>query len=286
MAKKRLIVTSDDFGLAPPVNEAIEQGHRNGILSAASLMVTGNAAADAVTRAKRMPKLGVGLHLVLVDGSPVLPPSEIPELVGPDGRFPNDPFRAGLKIFRNTEARRQMEREVRAQLDAFGKTGLTLDHVNAHHHFHTHPSIAACLIHLAPEYGIKAIRVPYERPLQSWRATGDLLAARLAAFLTQAHWSRRLARLLDRAGIAHNDCVLGLSDTGAMRKERVKAYLDHLPGGVSELYVHPATSHWAGPDAWPAHYACTGEFESLIDPGVIASLQGQGIRSEPFAALS
>ena len=137
---KRLIVTADDFGLAPAVNEAVEQGHRRGILSAASLMVAAPAAADAVARAKRLPKLGVGLHLVLVDGRPVLPPAEIPDLVGPDGRFLADPFRAGVKIFRNPAARRQMEREMRAQLEAFHATGLALDHVNAHHHFHTHPT--------------------------------------------------------------------------------------------------------------------------------------------------
>jgi len=283
---KRLIVTADDFGLDPAVNEAVEQGHRRGILSAASLMVAAPAVADAVARAKRLPRLGVGLHLVLVDGRPVLAPGEIPDLVGPDGRFPADPFLAGIRIFRNPAARRQMEREMRAQLEAFHATGLSLDHVNAHHHFHTHPTVADTLIRLAPEYGIKAVRVPYERPVQAWRATGDLLAARLFAWLTQAHWTRRLKRGLDRAGISHNDCVLGLSDTGAMRKERVKNYIEHLPDCVSELYVHPATVHFGGAEAWPSHYACAGEFEALTDAGVAAALQAQGLRSVPFAGLT
>ena len=283
---KRLIVTADDFGLALAVNEAVEQGHRRGILSAASLMVAAPAAADAVARAKRLPRLGVGLHLVLVDGRPVLPPGEIPDLVGPDGRFLNDPFRAGIRIFCNRLARWQMEREIRAQLDAFHATGLALDHVNAHHHFHTHPTVADCLIRLAPEYGIKAVRVPYERPVQAWRATGDRLAARLGAWLTQAHWTRRLKRRLDRAGISHNDCVLGLSDTGVMRKERVKSYLEHLPDCVSELYVHAATAHWAGAEAWPSHYECASEFEALTDAGVLAALKAQGLKSMPFADLT
>ena len=282
---KRLIVTADDFGLAPAVNEAVEQGHRRGILSAASLMVAGPAAADAVTRAKRLPKLGVGLHLVLVDGRPVLPPAEIPDLVGPDGRFIADPFHAGVKIFRSQNARRQMEREMRAQLEAFRATGLRLDHVNAHHHFHTHPTVADCLVRLAPEYGIRAVRVPYERPVQAWRATGDLLASRLFAWLAQAHWTGRLRRLLDRAGISHNDCVLGLSDSGAMRKERVKNYIEHLPDCVAELYLHPATAHWAGDDSWPSHYQCVGEFEALTDAGVAAALKAQGLRSMNFAGL-
>src|SRR5271170_3251034 len=92
---KKLIVTADDFGLALSVNEAVEEGHCRGILTAASLMVTGEAAADAVARARRLPRLGVGLHLVLVDGTPVLPPEQIPELVGPDGKFSTDIFSAG-----------------------------------------------------------------------------------------------------------------------------------------------------------------------------------------------
>ena len=283
---KRLIVTADDFGLAPAVNEAVEEGHRRGILSAASLMVAASASSDAVARAKRLPKLGVGLHLVLVDGRPVLPPAEIPDLVGPDGRFPVDPFRAGVRIFLSRDARRQMEREMRAQLEAFHATGLALDHVNAHHHFHAHPTVADTLIRLAPEYGIKAVRVPYERPVQAWRATGDRLASRLFAWLTQAHWTGRLKRRLDRAGISHNDCVLGLSDSGAMGKERVKNYIEHLPDGVSELYVHPATAHWAGEDAWPGHYQCAGEFEALTDPGVAQALKALGLRSMPFAGLA
>ena len=64
-SSKALIVTSDDFGAAPEVNEAVERAHREGILTCASLMVAAPAAADAVMRAKTMPKLGVGLHLVL-----------------------------------------------------------------------------------------------------------------------------------------------------------------------------------------------------------------------------
>jgi len=282
---KRLIVTADDFGVALAVNEAVEQGHRRGILSAASLMVTAPAAADAVTRARRLPRLGVGLHLVLVDGRPALPPETIPDLVDPDGLFPGDVFRAGVKIFCSPAARRQLENEIRAQLEAFRRTGLALDHVNAHHHFHTHPTVADTLIRLAPEYGIKSLRVPYERPLEAWRATGDRLVPRLAAWVTQAYWSRRLKRRLAAAGIASNDCVLGLSDSGAMRTERVKGYVTRLPEGTSELYVHAATSHWPGSDAWPSHYACAGEFAALTDSGVAAALAAQGVVPTSFSGI-
>lgn len=63
-----LIVTADDFGLHGDVNAAVEQAHCDGILNAASLMVSAPAAADAVARAHRLPGRRVGLHLVLADG--------------------------------------------------------------------------------------------------------------------------------------------------------------------------------------------------------------------------
>jgi chitin disaccharide deacetylase len=168
---KRLVVTADDFGLATPVNEAVEVAHRRGILTAASLMVTASAAADAVERARTLPRLGVGLHLVLVDGRPALPPEQVSALVGADGRFLPDVWRAGIKIFCRAQARRQAAAEIRAQLEAFGRTGLVLDHVNAHHHFHLHPTVQAILLRLAPEFGIRAVRVPREPPVLAWRAT-------------------------------------------------------------------------------------------------------------------
>ena len=70
---RKLIVTADDFGAAREVNEAVELAHTRGILTAASLMMSGAAVGDAVARARRLPALRVGLHLVLVDGAPVLP---------------------------------------------------------------------------------------------------------------------------------------------------------------------------------------------------------------------
>src|SRR5713226_6684340 len=99
MPPKRLIVCADDFGRDVRVNEAVEAAHRGGILACASLMVGAPAAADAVARARRLPGLRVGLHLVLVDGVASLPPADIPALAGPDGRFDDNQVRAGLRYF-------------------------------------------------------------------------------------------------------------------------------------------------------------------------------------------
>src|SRR3954454_1230518 len=99
MTDRRLIVCADDFGRDVAVNEAVERACRDGILTCASLMVGAPAASDAVVRARRLPQLRVGLHLVVIDGEPVLPRSEPGSLARHDGRFDGNQLRAALKYF-------------------------------------------------------------------------------------------------------------------------------------------------------------------------------------------
>src|SRR5882757_2815693 len=128
MATRRhgLIITADDFGLHPAVNEAVERAHRDGVLTATSLMVGAAAAADAIARARRLPQLRVGLHLVLADGVATLPRAQIPDLVDAQGRFGNAMTRDGARFFFLPQVRRQLAAEIRAQFAAFAATGLAL----------------------------------------------------------------------------------------------------------------------------------------------------------------
>ena len=142
-APRRVILTADDLGLAPAVNAAIERAHRDGVLTAASLMVGERAAAEAVAIARRNPRLAVGLHLTLTDGTPVLPPERIPALVQADGRFRDDMAGLGLALAPRPRRAAQLRAEIAAQFAAFRATGLACDHLNAHKHFHLHPVIAA-----------------------------------------------------------------------------------------------------------------------------------------------
>ena len=242
-----LIVTADDFGASSAVNEAVEAAHRGGILTAASLMVAGDAAADAVARARAMPMLGVGLHLVLVEGRPALPSDRVPALVGPDGLFRRDMVRLAIRIFADPAARRQMAAEVEAQFAAFAGTGLRLDHVNAHKHFHLHPTIAGCVLRIGRRHGVTAIRAPLERGNRG----------------VEAWWARRLRARMRREGLFVPDQVIGLAWTGAFTPDRMRAALADLPAGVTEIYTHPATI-----DAWPgsaAGYRYRDEFAALTD---------------------
>src|ERR1700760_1008378 len=131
-APKTVTFSADDFGLTESVNAGIEQAHRDGVRHAASLMVGGAAAADAVRIARANPRLRVGLHLVVIEGPAVLPPAAIPDLVDADGQFPANQLALGVNYFFRSRIRRQLWAEIRAQYAAFAETGLALDHANAH----------------------------------------------------------------------------------------------------------------------------------------------------------
>lgn len=261
---KQLIVTADDFGAAREVNEAVEQAHRNGILTAASLMVGAPAAFDAVARARTMPDLRVGLHLVLVEGRPVLPPEAIPDLVTRSGMFRTDMAWLGAEIFLRPAVRKQLEGEINAQFDAFQAMGLPLDHVNAHKHYHLHPSIAGLILKVGRRFGLKAARVPYEP--QSVLARIEPGAKGAGPFL--GLWTGLLRRRFQAEHIRTTDRVFGLAWSGALTRDRLLGLLRHLPEGSSEIYCHPATAPYPG--SAPG-YRYAEELAALTDPEVIAA---------------
>jgi len=273
---KQLIVTADDFGAALQVNDAVERAHKEGILTAASLMVSGAAATDAIRCAKAMPRLGVGLHLVLVEGRPTLPPAAVPDLVDADGFFRTDMVRAGAAIFFLPKVRRQLAGEIEAQFEAFAATGLALDHVDAHKHFHLHPTIAALVVRIGRRFGMKDMRVPYE-PADVLR---QIESGTRGSFVVEL-WARRLRRRLKAAGIFSPDRVFGLAWSGAMTTKRLAGLIAHLPEGTSEIYLHPAT----GPDfaAATPGYLYEQELAALTSKQVIDLANKNQISLGPFA---
>lgn len=259
-----LIITADDFGLHPSVNAAVERAHVEGVLSAASLMVAAPAAADAVTRARRLPGLRVGLHLVLADGPAMLPRERIPDLVDAQGRFGSAMARDGARFFFLPRVRRQLEAEIRAQFEAFAATGLLLDHVNAHKHFHLHPTVLSLLLHIGRDYGLRAVRLPAERgmppPLRPWLAL--------------------MRRKLRAAGVLHNDSVIGIAHSGGMDEQRLLDALAALPPGLTELYLHPAEQDALTPAM--ASYRHRDELAALLSPRVRARLGALGLQPRGF----
>ncbi|HZT02359.1 MAG TPA: hopanoid biosynthesis-associated protein HpnK [Steroidobacteraceae bacterium] len=281
---KFLIVTADDFGLHEAVNRAVEHAARDGALTAASLMVGAPAAADAVRRARGLAGLSVGLHLVLADGWSVLPPHRIPALVDAQGRFGNNMVRDGVRFFALPAVRRQLEAEIRAQFQAFAETGLPLDHVNAHKHFHLHPTLLEMLLRIGSDFGIPAVRLPREPQWIARRAGGAIAGPAVAGLL--APWLAIMRRRLRAAGIAHNDYICGLSDSGSMHEARLLEILGRLPEGVTEIYLHPAVESGAAIAASMSAYRHADELAALVSPRVRAAIAACGAATGGFRRLA
>jgi chitin disaccharide deacetylase len=156
-----------------------------------------------------------------------------------------------------------MRAEIRAQFEEFRATGLKLDHVTAHKHFHLHPSILSAVVELAKEFGAPAVRAPLEPEGVLARIDGARrrLTASALALLAGVQRAR-----LKRAGIAAPDQVFGLAWGGAMIHSRLQGLIAHLPDGITEIYTHPATaSVFAG--AAPG-YRYQDELAALASPNL------------------
>jgi hopanoid biosynthesis associated protein HpnK len=244
-------------------------------------MVAGPAAADAVARARRLPQLRVGLHLVLVDGRPLLPAGESGGLVGGDGEFDRNLLRAGLRFFFVPQIRRRLTREIRAQFEAFRATGLGLDHVDAHKHMQLHPTVARLAIEIGRDFGMSAMRVPAE-PVAILRAACPDEPLRPPLYRP---WVEHLRRRLRRAGLAAADQVFGIAWSGGMTEERVLRLLPHLPEGVSEIYFHPATPGRGRLATATPGYRHADELAALVSPNVARRIAELGIALKGYRDL-
>jgi hopanoid biosynthesis associated protein HpnK len=225
-----------------------------------------------VRRARRLPGLRVGLHLVLVEGAAALPPTEIPLLADAAGQFPPDQARLGVRYFFAPGARRQLRAEIAAQFRRFAATGLRLDHANAHKHMHLHPTVGRLLLEEGRAHGLAAVRVP-EEPAATLARLGERPGAGARAL---AFWTRVLRAQCRRAGVRTNRWCFGLAWTGHMRPSRVARLAGALPPGLSEIYFHPATRRDAAFARLMPGYEPEAELAALLDPGVRQAFAAAG----------
>jgi hopanoid biosynthesis associated protein HpnK len=253
--------SADDFGLTISVNESVELAHKHGILSQTSLMVAAPAAADAVNRAKHLPGLNVGLHLVLVDGDSLLGHEKLPTITEPNGRFSRQQTALGFKYFFSPAAQLELAAEIRAQFEAYRSTGLPLHHADAHKHMHLHPTVARLMIAIGHDYGLTRIRVPAEPP--------SILKACGARTTFSDHaiyaWTKSLRAQARRAGLTTTNHVFGIKWSGHMTTARVQTLLQNLPPGSTEIYFHPARFRDETLRALMPDYEHEAEYQTLLD---------------------
>ena len=287
---KELILNADDFGLTKGVNEGIIRAHREGILTSATLMATGPAFDDAIARARANPALGIGCHLVLTGGFAVAPREEIPSLVDANGRLPKS---LGIFVTRVSSGRirtKDIERELRAQIEKIRRAGIEPTHLDTHKHTHAHPRVMNVLGRLARELGITRIRKPVENLRDSWksmRSEGVVSPMQLAASAAVRAVSSRFTAISRKYGLRSPDCFLGLAVTGRMGTEVLCHLIDTVPDGRTEIMLHPGICD--------AELKATGsrlqqqrqmELESLLAPEAKRSVERLHVRLISYRELN
>lgn len=265
---KRLIVNADDFGLSSGVNRAVEQAWQHGILTQASLMPGGSAFDEAIAIAHRNPGLQVGLHLTLVQGKPVLPPAEVPDLVGPDGCFPDNPVLVGMRLYFDRGVRQQLRNELEAQILKIKQAGIALSHIDGHLNIQMHPTVFELLTELMPQHGITSFRITREHLRHNLRFDRSRLVGKTVERLIFGVLSDHAEPHLHRLGITHAVEVKGLLNSGRMTEAYLLATLAQLGNGTTEIYFHPGCMPDTEISNRMPDYQHAGELAALLSPAV------------------
>lgn len=237
---RTLVVNGDDFGLTPGVNAGILDAHASGVLSSASLFANAPATEAAIDLVRRTPTLGVGVHLSLVDGTPVLGPA-VPTLA-PGGRFRPTWASFIMDAVRGRIGHGEIERELTAQVERLVRSGLSLTHLDSHKHVHAYPPVFATVARLARRFGVAAVRIPLETPpltlLRRYVRTPGALRQAIEN-LALVPWAGRDRAWLERHEFAPAPRFHGRVLTGLFTPATFQALVASVPDGVNELMVHP-----------------------------------------------
>ena len=235
----KLIVNADDFGLTSGVNRAILELHRAGVLSSTSLMALASATAGAIEIARATPTLGVGCHVVLVDGEPVLPAEQIPTLVDPrTGHFPSSLTVFLARLFSGRIRSSEIEAEISAQISLLKQRGLRLTHVDTHKHLHVFSAVLRPLLRAARFAGIRALRHPFE-PDWALRVTRSAPWLRLAQVGALRWLEPASRRIIEEEGFVTTNGTIAVAGTGILDEATLRSLLRKLPPGTWELVTHP-----------------------------------------------
>lgn len=241
---KTLIVNADDLGWSEGVNRGIGAAHRRGIVTSASLLANGAAFASAVEMARRETTLGIGVHLNLSDGAPILSPWDVPSLIAQERKMGGGPGSLYTWLLLGRLNPEEVEREWEAQIRKVRDAGISPTHLDGHKHVHMIPGLFEIALRLARRHGIPAIRIAHESPvLRAALSAGTGFSPRAALQRALGCGLKLLttdaAALARRAGIASTDHFCGITQTGLLTEEGVARLLDNLPEGTTELMTHP-----------------------------------------------
>ena len=277
---RQIILNADDFGRHALINEAVRRAAADGLGEPAF--------AEAVAIAKATPALGVGVHLTLIDGRPVLPPEEIPSLVDDAGRFRPDHTAFARDYLAGRVRRADIRRELAAQIAKVRAAGIVPDHVDSHQHLHVLPGIFPLVLDLAEAAGIRAVRIPRvcvgEGNGFLSGGLGDIVG-RLGLY-TLAGLARRQAR---RRGFATPDFFAGLVAGAAVTSGYLARLVAELAAGLdgtTEVMLHPGmeSEMLASITGWQHDFRA--EYDALVSPETRRAFAAHEIETVNFQALA
>jgi predicted glycoside hydrolase/deacetylase ChbG (UPF0249 family) len=212
----KLVVNADDFGFTRDVNQGIIEAHRNGILTATTLMASGAAFDDAVRLARENPTLDIGVHLVLVGQPPF--PMTVAQLT-------REVMLGRIRIYEELSA------QVRKILDA----GLKPSHLDTHKHTHLLPPVLDAVARISEDFKIPWVRRPFDFPLQPGGVSWKKRAVSRAFGAVRG----RFERVLKQHGCRSTDHFAGFQITGKFDAGDVARLIRSLPEGSTEFMCHP-----------------------------------------------
>lgn len=276
-----IIINADDFGRHAEINRAVEEGLVHGCLRSATVMPGGAAFAGAIDIARRHEELGLGVHFTLVDGHPILPPEEIPSLVGSEGDFLPDHTALLKRYLKGSINLEEVRRELAAQLQKVEATGIPISHVDSHQHMHTLPGIIDIVLDLAARAGIRAVRTP-RTPLFAG-AFGGL--GQLVGRLGLSTLARLAACKVHRCGLLTPDHFAGIVAGEAVSEGELLHLIAHLLQGTTEVMMHPGTKNDVLQEDSGWQHDFEAELAAILSPHVGAALQKAEVEPVNFRHL-
>lgn len=241
-------MNADDFGMTRGVNRAIVEASEKGIITSTTLMATARAFDDAVSQAAQLgPRVSIGCHVILLDGTPALAPSMVPSLLDPRSRESAPEFRVKLNDFARASFTGRLnplevESEAAAQMHRLQDAGIQLSHFDCHKHAHMFPAVLQPLLRAAKSRGIAAVRNPFGRlfPLPVTRILRNpRLWRRVAELSVLRGFATNFKREVERHGLRTPDGVVGVLNTGSLDLQSFMVIIDALPEGTWEFVCHP-----------------------------------------------
>jgi hopanoid biosynthesis associated protein HpnK len=275
---KKLLVNADDFGLSKAINAGILRAHTEGIVTSTSIVAAGEAFDEAVEQAPSHPKLGVGVHLTLVEERSVSLPSHVPTLA-PDGLLPGTYGRLVKGVATRAIRKRDIEYEFRAQIEKCLAAGLTLTHLDSHQHTHTLPSLFPVVLKLGNEYGLRGIRIP-----RGWPRFSDLTSDRFLPKCVLCLLAHGDAMCFRRGSCVATQRFAGLFESGDLTEAKLLRILIGLREGTTELVCHPGCN-----DVLPRYASWSQrrqtELESLTSASTKKAVRELGIELINYSQL-